>query len=428
MGPLRDVARQAGGALAEAVEGSREDLLVGGARRAARARRARGRGPALGRRRDARLRRAAGPPAAALARLPDRHLPARRCAPEVRRVLGRAAARVRAHGRARRAVGGGGRAAGAARRPRRRRPARHLRRQPVLRHRGAGRARRGAACRRACATPSPCARPPPGREARAVAELAAVVPGPGRAGARDRARRRGRRRRSTRCVEAGLLLLRGDALAFRHDLARRAVEDALSPLRRRELNALRAGGARGGGRARPGAARRTTPATPATPPRSAGSPPPRPARRPRRAGTGRRSSTGRPRSQAAGGADPEALEGVAVEAYLLRAHGARARGAPRAARAPRRGRRRRCAPARTSAGCRGSSGGRATGRGGTEAADRAIALLEAFPDSRELAMALSARSQLAMLDRAPRGGDRARHARRAARAARSATARPSCTR
>ena len=34
----------------------------------------------------------------------------------------------------------------------------------------------------------------------------------------------------------------------------------------------------------------------------------------------------------------------------------------------------------------------------TEATDRAIARLEAFPDSRELAMALSARSQLAMLD------------------------------
>ncbi|MEA2322715.1 MAG: hypothetical protein QOD81_2565, partial [Solirubrobacteraceae bacterium] len=35
--------------------------------------------------------------------------------------------------------------------------------------------------------------------------------------------------------------------------------------------------------------------------------------------------------------------------------------------------------------------------GGTAAGDRSIAVLEAFPDSRELAMALGGRSQLAML-------------------------------
>ncbi len=39
------------------------------------------------------------------------------------------------------------------------------------------------------------------------------------------------------CGKSGLLLLREDRLAFRHDLARRAVEDALPPTRARELHA-----------------------------------------------------------------------------------------------------------------------------------------------------------------------------------------------
>jgi hypothetical protein len=40
------------------------------------------------------------------------------------------------------------------------------------------------------------------------------------------------------CIAAGLLTLRGDTVAFRHELARRAVEDDLSPVRRRELDGL----------------------------------------------------------------------------------------------------------------------------------------------------------------------------------------------
>src|SRR6185503_9594647 len=70
--------------------------------------------------------------------------------------------------------------------------------------------------------------------ARAVVELAAVVPGATElwlfgetvgagTGAIDE------------CIAAGLLTLHGDTVAFRHDLARRAVEDDLSPVRRREL-------------------------------------------------------------------------------------------------------------------------------------------------------------------------------------------------
>ena len=72
--------------------------------------------------------------------------------------------------------------------------------------------------------------------------------------------------------------------------------------------------------------------------------------------------------------------------------------------------------------------GGARAGGGRRAADRAIARLEAFPDSRELAMALSAPLAARDARRAPRGGDRARHARRARSPAGSATARPSRTR
>lgn len=39
------------------------------------------------------------------------------------------------------------------------------------------------------------------------------------------------------CMRAGMLVVTGDALAFRHELARRAVHEAMSPLRRRELHA-----------------------------------------------------------------------------------------------------------------------------------------------------------------------------------------------
>jgi len=39
------------------------------------------------------------------------------------------------------------------------------------------------------------------------------------------------------CLDSGLLLAEPDALVFRHEITRRAVEDALSPLRRRQLHA-----------------------------------------------------------------------------------------------------------------------------------------------------------------------------------------------
>src|SRR5262249_30733095 len=39
------------------------------------------------------------------------------------------------------------------------------------------------------------------------------------------------------CIASGMLNARGAALAFRHELARRAVNEAMSPLHRRELHA-----------------------------------------------------------------------------------------------------------------------------------------------------------------------------------------------
>jgi DNA-binding CsgD family transcriptional regulator/tetratricopeptide (TPR) repeat protein len=234
--------------------------------------------------------------------------------------------------------------------------------------------------------------------ARAVLEGAAVVPGAAEpwlcaevVGADAAA--------IDECIEAGLLHLHGEALAFRHDLARRAVEDAISPLRRRELDrfVLEALEARGD-------------ADPA-----------RLAHHARRAGdaaairrlaplAARAASAARGHRQAlehweaalaaedgTGGAGrTAALEGVAVEAYLC-GHPERALEARRALLA-----------VREAAGDALRAGDELrwlsrilwwSGRG-TEAAevgDQAIAALEAFPDSRELAMALSGRAQLAML-------------------------------
>ena len=45
------------------------------------------------------------------------------------------------------------------------------------------------------------------------------------------------------CLHAGLLVDDGGPQAFRHDLVRQAVEDSMTPLRRRQLHAA-AGGAR----------------------------------------------------------------------------------------------------------------------------------------------------------------------------------------
>ncbi len=235
--------------------------------------------------------------------------------------------------------------------------------------------------------------------ARAVVELAAVVPGATElwlfgetvgadAGAIDE------------CIAAGLLTLRGDTVAFRHDLARRAVEDDLSPVRRRELDGLVLGALAADGDADPArlahharragevdAIRRLAPAA---------------ARAASRSGGHRQALEHWEAALAAEeGADPavrvEALEGVAVEAYLC-GHMARAIEARRALLA-----------IHEAAGDALRVGDDLrwlsrllwwSGRGeeAVAAGDRSIAVLEALPDSRELAMALSGRAQLAMLD------------------------------
>jgi DNA-binding CsgD family transcriptional regulator/tetratricopeptide (TPR) repeat protein len=202
------------------------------------------------------------------------------------------------------------------------------------------------------------------------------------------------------CIAAGLLTVRGDAVAFRHDLARRAVEDAIPPIRRRELDrlVLRAlDGAEGSDPARlahharragdVAAIRRLAPAA---------------ARAASAAGGHRQALEHWEAALAAEeGADPPgrlaALEGVAVEAYLC--------GRPERALEARRA----LLAIHEAAGDALRAGDDLrwlsrllwwSGRGEEAVAvgDRSIAALEAFPDSRELAMALSGRSQLAMLD------------------------------
>ncbi|MEA2270057.1 MAG: hypothetical protein QOC64_2667 [Solirubrobacteraceae bacterium] len=237
-----------------------------------------------------------------------------------------------------------------------------------------------------------------GGQARAVIELAAVVPGPTELWLFEETVGAGAAA-IDECIEAGLLRLRGQAVAFRHDLARRAVADGISPIRRRELDrlvlsALEAAGdsdparlahhARGAGDA--DAIRRLAPA----------------AAQAASAAGGHREALEHWEAAltAEDGADPpgraRALEGVAIEAYLC--------GRPERALEARRALL-EIHEAAGDARCVGDDlrwlsrilwwAGR-----GTEAAavgDRSIAVLEAFPDSRELAMALSGRSQLAML-------------------------------
>lgn len=228
-----------------------------------------------------------------------------------------------------------------------------------------------------------------GPSARDVLELAAVVPGsvelaliPSAGEAIDE------------CIEAGLLQLRGDALAFRHDLVRRAVEEGISPIRQRALDCAVLDALEALGDADPArlvhharrardaqAIRRLAPA----------------AARAASAAHGHRQALEHWEAalEATGGSDAEALEGVAVEAYLC-GHSERAIEARRALLAIH------------------EASGDALRAGddlrwlsrvlwwagkGTEAAtvgDQAIAVLERFPDSRELALALSGRAQLAM--------------------------------
>ena len=225
--------------------------------------------------------------------------------------------------------------------------------------------------------------------AREVLELAAVIPG-----SVELALVSAAAEAIDECIDAGLLSLRGDTLAFRHDLVRRAVEEGISPVRQRELDcavleALEAFGgadparlvhhARRCGNAE--AIRRLAPH----------------AARAAAAAHGHRQALEHWEAAllASGGTDPEALEGVAVQAYL----GGQPEHAVEAGRA--------LLTVHEAAGDALRTGDALrllsrllwwAGRGSEAATvgDRAIAVLEAFPDSRELAQALSGRAQLAM--------------------------------
>ena len=225
-----------------------------------------------------------------------------------------------------------------------------------------------------------------GAPARAVVELAAVVPTSVELSLVAAAGEA-----IDECIAAGLLTLRGDTLVFRHDLVRRAVADEIPPLRQRELDGRVLEALEGFGDADPArlvhharragdteAIRRLAPA----------------AARAAAAAHGHREALEHWEAALAAG-DPEALEGVAVEAYLC-------------------GRAERAIEARRELLAIHEAAGDALRAGddlrwlsrvlwwagrGTEAAtvgDQAIAVLEAFPDSRELARALSGRAQLAM--------------------------------
>jgi DNA-binding CsgD family transcriptional regulator len=237
-----------------------------------------------------------------------------------------------------------------------------------------------------------------GEDARAVVELVAVIPGAMEPGLLAETVGAGAAAIDA-CIAAGILVLHEDALAFRHDLARRAVEDGIAPLRRRHLHALVLGALETAGHADP--ARLVHHARSAGDRRAIRRLAPVAARGAAAAGGHRQALEQWEAALAACDDGPaaeraEALEGVAIEAYLCGRH-ERALAA-----------RRDLLALHERAGDARRAGDDLrwlsrilwwTGEGqeAEQTGDRAIAALEAFPDSRELALALSGRSQLAML-------------------------------
>ncbi len=230
-----------------------------------------------------------------------------------------------------------------------------------------------------------------GSDARAVIELAAVVPGAtelwllaetaGSAAAAIDA-----------CIDAGLLVLKDGALTFRHDLARRAVEDEIPPIRQHELDRMVLHALEEAGSADP--ARLAHHARRAGDSHAVARLAPTAARAAAAAG-GHRQALEHWEAAVAANDTEEALEGVSVEAYLC--------GRPERALEARRA----LLAIHEAAGDSLRVGDDLrwlsrilwwSGKGAEAAAagDRAIAVLETLPEGRELAMALSGRSQLAM--------------------------------
>ena len=236
--------------------------------------------------------------------------------------------------------------------------------------------------------------------ARAVVELAAVVPGAIElwlvaepAAAIDE------------CIAAGLLQMQGDALAFRHDLARRAVEDSLPPMERRVLDRRVLAALEFAGHDDPARlahhARRTGDAEAILRLAPAAA---------RAAGAAHQQALEQWEAAVEAGAGEEALEGVAVEAYLSGwpERGIEARRALAARHAD--------DPRKLGDDLRWLSrllwwSGR--GEEAVAAGDEAIAILEPLGATRELAMALSGRSRSSRCwPTTRRRRDRARRARR----------------
>jgi hypothetical protein len=266
--------------------------------------------------------------------------------------------------------------------------------------------------------------------ARAAVELAAVVPGAtelwllAETVAADAAA-------IDECIEGGCSRCAARRSRFRHDPRPPRVEDAISPARRREarpassclaleLNELSdpARLAHTRARGRRGAIRRLAPAAARAAERGG-----RPSAGVRALGGGARGRGGRRPARR-----ERALEGVAVEGLPLRP-GQEALEARRALLAIHEAARdRRAAPRRPALALALCCGGRPRRTRRTAFGDRAIAALEAFPDSRELAMALSGALAARDARRAPRRGGRARQPRVERSRAGSTTARPSPTR
>ncbi len=236
----------------------------------------------------------------------------------------------------------------------------------------------------------------------ATLDLVAVVPGAAELWL-VREAQEDARRRSPSCEERGLLPVDGGVVRFRHELARRVIEDALSGGRRAELHARVLDGARCAGTSiRPGSC--TTPS--------------------RRATRARPSSLACAPAAAAAGSRAHAEAAAHYARVLAHASCSTRRSARRALEAlagesyhgrPGRGRARRpaarpsacaarpatpCGWATTCACWRGCSGGRSGDdeRRAQRALEEAIAVLEPLGATPGLAMAYSERAQLLMLE------------------------------
>ena len=274
----------------------------------------------------------------------------------------------------------------------------------------------GRECRRPSATPSSPAPPGLSHDALEVLETVALVAAARRALAARRRCPASASAHLDECVATGLVTGDDDAVAFRHELARAAVEDAMPPTRRLGAAAADPRRALRRGRAarstRPGS--RTTPRLRATSTRCSSSPrrPPRARARP---GAYREAAAQYARALRVGGAT---LPPGGARSCSRAAHGpatsptTSSRRSPSSARRSRAGARRarprtRRATSRSSAATSSAAGCSATPRRRWTEATRLIAGQE---ESAEVAFVEAYRSVMTVDRRRPRGRRRARPA------------------